>query len=139
VSGAPDSAVLADEGGEERVAAWAAAPLAPAELLDLAGEGVRSEHTRSAYADGFRALAEFPGVADERAAVAALLAADNRGAQALVVRFRQDLLVGWRPVEIQGVCERAERPAGRRGQPDTHRHPLGGSWEELSVAATPSS
>lgn len=58
--------------------------------------------TRRAYPDDFRALAEFPGVADERAAVAALLAAGNRGAQALVVCFRQDLLVGWRPVESQG-------------------------------------
>jgi integrase/recombinase XerC len=84
--------VVAQGGGEELVPAWAAAPLAPAELLALAGEGVRSEHTRRAYRAGFRALAAFLGVDDEGAAIAALLAAGNRGAQALVVRFRQDLL-----------------------------------------------
>ena len=53
---------------------------------------MRSEHTRRAYRAGFRALATFLGLADEGAAIAALLAAGNRGAQALVVRFRQDLL-----------------------------------------------
>ncbi len=43
---------------------WSA-PLEPGELLALAGERVRSEHSRRAYRDGFKALAAFLGAADE--------------------------------------------------------------------------
>jgi integrase/recombinase XerC len=92
VSGENEAASGAAGGGEELVAVWAAAPLAAAEILALAGEGVRSEHTRRAYTAGFRALAAFLGVPDERAALNTLLAAGSRGAQALVLRFRQSLV-----------------------------------------------
>jgi integrase/recombinase XerC len=80
------------EGRGELAPAWAAAPLQAAELLALAGERVRSEHSRRAYRDGFKALAAFLGVPDEGAALSALLGAGSRGAQVLGVRYRQSLL-----------------------------------------------
>jgi len=43
----------------------AAAPLAPAEFLELAGERVQSEHTRRAYRASFKDLVAFLEVPDE--------------------------------------------------------------------------
>ncbi len=87
-----DIADVADIAGDVLALGGAAAPLGPAELLELAGERVRSEHTRRAYRASFKELAVFLEAPDEGAALSALLAAGSRGAQALVVRYRQALL-----------------------------------------------